>query len=162
MPRAGVVAGATPGAGLWTSMSTSPSASTLRRRPRSLLRWCEAGNLPERTNLLVLVDQFEELFRYADYAARDEAEAFVALLLESAAAQDLPIYVVLTMRSEFLGPCALFPDLADRINAGLYLTRRMTREETREAIEGSAAVCGFAIEPELVNRLLNDLASFAP
>ena len=36
------------------------------------------------TNLLLLVDQFEELFRYQDYAGREEAEAFAALLLESA------------------------------------------------------------------------------
>ena len=137
-------------------------ARMLRRGPRSLIEWWQAGHVSERTNLLVLVDQFEELFRYANLAGRDEAEAFAALLIQSAAAEELPIYVVLTMRSEFLGPCALIPDLAERINAGLYLTRRMTREEIREAIEGPAAVCGFAIEPVLVNTLLNDLASFAP
>ncbi len=137
-------------------------ALRLRRGPRSLIEWCSEGNLPERTNLLLLIDQFEELFRYADLAGRDEAEAFVSLLIKSAAAEDLPIYVVLTMRSEFLGPSALIPDLAERINEGIYLTRRMTREEMREAIVGPAAVCGFAIEPLLVNTLLNDLASFAP
>lgn len=66
------------------------------------------------------------------------------------------------MRSEYLGICALLPGLAEQINAGLYLTRRMTREECREAIEGPAGVMGFDIEPKLVNRLLNDLSSFAP
>ncbi|HUC18651.1 MAG TPA: hypothetical protein VMA37_13295 [Acetobacteraceae bacterium] len=140
----------------------APLASQLRRGPRSVIHWCREGNLPGRTNLLILVDQFEELFRYADYAGREDAERFVALLLESAAAEQAPIYVVLTMRSEFLGPCALFPNLAERINAGLYLVRRMTREEMREAIEGPAGVCGFTIERALVSRLLNDLASFAP
>ena len=141
----------------WASL-----ASQLGRGPRSVIQWSREGNLPERTNLLILVDQFEELFRYADYAGREDAERFVALLLESAAAGQAPIYVVLTMRSEFLGPCALFPNLAERINAGLYLVRRMTREEMREAIEGPAGVCGFTIERALVSRLLNDLASFAP
>ena len=42
----------------------------------------------EGGNLLLLVDQFEELFRYQDYEGREEAEAFVALLLESAREQD--------------------------------------------------------------------------
>jgi rhodanese-related sulfurtransferase len=137
-------------------------ASFLRRGPRSIVEWCRDGHLPARYNLLLLVDQFEELFRYGDYAGREEAEAFVALLLESAKAADLPIYVVMTMRSEFLGACALFPGLAEQINSGLYLTPRMTRQEIREAIEGPASVCGFAVEPALVNRLLNDLAAFAP
>jgi TPR repeat protein len=137
-------------------------AEFLRRGPRAIIEWCLGGNLAPNTALLILADQFEELFRYSGYTGQQEAEAFVALLIESARARTAPIYIVITMRSEYLGPCALIPDLAEQINAGLYLTRRMTREETREAIEGPAAVCGFAIEPALVNRLLNDLVSFAP
>ena len=137
-------------------------ASFLTRGPRAVVEWCRDGHLQPGRNLVLLVDQFEELFRYGDYAGHEEAEAFVALLLESSRAADVPIYVVMTMRSEFLGACALFPGLAERINAGLYLTPRMTRQEIREAIEGPAGVCGFSLEPALVNRLLNDLASFAP
>ena len=137
-------------------------ASYLTRGPRSVVEWCLDGHLTAGRNLLLLVDQFEELFRYADYAGREQADAFVSLLLESSRAAEVPIYVVLTMRSEFLGACTLMPGLAERINAGLYLSPRMTREETREAIEGPAGVCAFSIEPALVSRLLNDLSSFAP
>jgi TPR repeat protein len=137
-------------------------AEFLRRGPRAIIEWCLGGNLAPNTALLILADQFEELFRYSGYTGQQEAEAFVALLIESARARAAPIYIVITMRSEYLGPCALIPDLAEQINEGLYLTRRMTREETRQAIEGPAAVCGFTIEPALVNRLLNDLVSFAP
>ncbi len=135
--------------------------SFLRRGPRGIVEWVQDGHLPSGQNLLVLVDQFEELFRYGDYASREEAEAFVALLLEAAAA-DIGIHIVITMRSEYLGACALIPGLAEQINRSLYLTRRMTRQECREAIEGPAAVLGFDIEPRLVTRLLNDLTSFAP
>jgi tetratricopeptide (TPR) repeat protein len=141
----------------------------LSRGPRSLIEWCREGNLPEGMNLLLLVDQFEELFRYED-GETEEAEAFVALLLESRyptgadspQQAELPIYVTLTMRSEYLGACALFEDLADAINNGAYLIPRMTREQCREAIVGPAKVCGIEIEPALANRLLNDLATFAP
>jgi PQQ-dependent catabolism-associated CXXCW motif protein len=136
-------------------------SSYLRRGPRSIAEWCADGNLPIGTNLLILVDQFEELFRYSDYASREEAEAFVALLLESARPGDAAIYVTITMRSENLGACALIPGLAERINAGLYLVPRMMREEVRHAIEGPAGACGFSIEPALVNRLLNDLVNLA-
>ena len=84
--------------------------SFLRRGPRSIVEWVTDGNLPEGHNLLLLVDQFEELFRYGDYAGREEAEAFVALLLESAKGHPR-IHVVVTMRSEYLGACALVPGL---------------------------------------------------
>ncbi|MBO6717568.1 MAG: WD40 repeat domain-containing protein [Rhizobiaceae bacterium] len=133
----------------------------LARGPLAIVEWLNDGNLGENENLLILVDQFEELFRYGDYAGREHAEAFVALLLESAA-QHHRIHVVITMRSEYLGACALIPGLAEQINAGLYLARRMTREECRQAIVGPAAVVGFDIEPALVTRLLNDLSGFAP
>jgi hypothetical protein len=136
--------------------------SFLSRGPRSVIEWCGDGHLAPRESLLLLVDQFEELFRYQEYEGREEAEAFVALLLESCRSPDRPIYVTMTMRSEFLGACALIENLAERMNDGQYLTPRMTREQCRAAIEGPAAVCGVEIEPALVNRLLNDLADFAP
>ena len=74
----------------------------LRRGPLSVVEWVRAGNLPDNQNILIIVDQFEELFRYGDYAGREQAEAFVALLMESARA-DARIEIVITMRSEFLG-----------------------------------------------------------
>ncbi len=134
----------------------------LARGPRAVVEWCRAGHLPPGGNLLLLVDQFEELFRYQDYAGREEAEAFVALLIESAKEANAAIYVTITMRSEYLGACALIEGLSDAINAGMFLTPRMTRDACREAIVGPAEVCNIDIEPALVNRLLNDLANFAP
>ncbi len=133
----------------------------LRRGPRSLVEWANGGHLPPRANLMVLVDQFEELFRYEDYSGREEAEAFVGLLV-SAARENTPIYIAITMRSEYLGACTLIEGLPEVINRGLYLTPRMSRDECRQAIVGPAEVCGFRIEDRLVNKLLNDLTDFAP
>ena len=137
-------------------------AALLARGPRAIAEWCRGGGLAAGHNLLIVVDQFEELFRFGDYAAREESEAFVGLLLESARTPDVPIHVVLTMRSEYIGSCALIPGLAEAINAGFYLTPRMSREECRAAIEGPAAIAGFTIAPTLVNHILNELAGFAP
>jgi tetratricopeptide (TPR) repeat protein len=138
--------------------------------PRGLINWCSEGRLPKGTNLLLLVDQFEELFRYQDYAGSEDAEEFVALLLESAHPKgigsprmaDYPIYVTITMRSEYLGACSLIQGLPEAINDGTFLTPRMTRNQCREAIVGPAKVCGVEIDADLVNRILNDLANFAP
>jgi hypothetical protein len=137
-------------------------AALLRRGPRSIAEWAGKGNLPAGHSLLILADQFEELFRYGDYAGREEAEAFVKLLLEAARTKGLPLYVCITMRSEFLGACSMIPGLAEAINDGLYLTPRLSREQCKEAIVGPAGVCGFDVEPDLVNKILNDMAAMAP
>lgn len=133
----------------------------LRRGPRSLVEWCDSGQLRPGENLLVFVDQFEELFRYRTYAGREEAEAFVALLLASRNETRLPIYVTLTMRSEFLGACALIDGLAEAMNNGQFLTPQMTREQCRAAIVGPSRVREFQVEEALVTRLLNDLATYS-
>jgi WD40 repeat protein len=133
--------------------------ATLRRGPLGLVELLQERWLPEGANLLLLVDQFEEIFRFRQEGSADEADAFVALLLASAAQSDYPVYVVLTMRSDFLGECALFHKLPEAINDGQYLTPRMTREQTRSAIVGPARVFDADVEPALVTQLLNEIGS---
>jgi WD40 repeat protein/energy-coupling factor transporter ATP-binding protein EcfA2 len=116
--------------------------------------------LPLNENLLIVVDQFEELFRFkADKPedAADEAAAFVKLLLEAAGQQDAATYILLTMRSDYLGDCSQFRDLPEMINKGLYLVPRMTRDQLREAIRKPVELKGVKIETRLVNQLLNDV-----
>ena len=119
--------------------------------------------LAHNGKLLIVCDQFEEIFRYQNAEANSEAAAFVELLLASAKPYTLPngeisnsIYVVLTMRSDFIGDCALFSGLAEAINNGLYLTPRLTREQLRAAIEEPALVFNGKVEPDLVVKLLQD------
>jgi hypothetical protein len=119
-----------------------------------------AEHLDRDENLLILVDQFEELFRYkardSNMADRDEKAAFVKLLLEVSKQREFSVYVVITMRSDFLGDCARFRDLPEAINAGQYLIPRMTRDQRRDAIEGPIQMAGSTIAPRLVQRILND------
>jgi formylglycine-generating enzyme required for sulfatase activity len=140
--------------------------TTLRLGSLGLIDIVDQARLPEDMQLLVVVDQFEELFRFralAVDAAEDaygpgvDAIAFIRLLLEANAQTTRPIYVVLTMRSDFLGECAQFLGLAEAINDGQYLVPRLTREEVRAAIEGPVGVAEATITPVLVTRLLNDV-----
>jgi WD40 repeat protein/energy-coupling factor transporter ATP-binding protein EcfA2 len=129
----------------------------LRRGPLSLQEVFNEIQLDKNTNLLLLVDQFEEIFRYYQQGAAEESAAFIALLL--AASQHPNIYIVITMRSDFLGEAALFHDLPQAIAEGLFLTPRLSREQLQEAIEGPANMFSGEVEPALVNRLLNDAGS---
>ena len=129
----------------------------LAQGPLGLVQVLDEIKFPATTNLLVLVDQFEEIFRYRKGAARDDVDAFVAMLLASANQRKRPIYVVITMRSDFLGECAQFANLAETINHGQFHTPRLTRDQCRQAIEEPARVYGGCVEEALVTRLLNDI-----
>src|SRR5271166_2922247 len=131
----------------------------LERGPLSLFEQLRERPLPENGNLLILVDQLEELFRYRSLAGREEAEAFVALLLASARQQEVPIYVVLTMRSDFLGRCAEFDGLAEAVSDAQYLCPRLSREQILLAIEGPASVFEGKVEPHLAACIVNDMGT---
>jgi tetratricopeptide (TPR) repeat protein len=133
--------------------------ATLRRGTRGLVEAMRQARIPAEDNLLIVVDQFEELFRYRvsrHDTSKNEALAFVKLLIEAATQAEFPIYVVLTMRSDFIGDCMDIPGLPEMVNGGQYLVPRMTRDELRSAITGPIAVGGGEITQRLVLRLLNE------
>ncbi len=116
-------------------------------------------------SLLLVVDQFEELFRYKEHEAvteegkrkrgdlASETAEFVQLLL-TASRQLPPIFIVLTMRSDYLGDCAEFRDLPEKLNDSQYLVPRLTREQRQESIEGPLG--RIEIAPSLLQQILND------
>jgi energy-coupling factor transporter ATP-binding protein EcfA2 len=142
--------------------NSSINEAILRRSSLGLIEAYKQSGLDKKNNLLILVDQFEELFRFSRYEkdtreGKRDSIAFINLLLKASEQKELPIYVVFTMRSDFLGDCTEFRGLPEAINEGQYLIPRMTREERREAITGPIAVGGATITPALLNRLLNDV-----
>lgn len=135
--------------------------ATLRRSTRGLADAVRMARLPSEDNVLVVVDQFEELFRFRRSGAasnsRDEAALFVKLLLEAAEQNEAPVHMVLTMRSDFIGDCMEYLGLPEAVSAGQYLVPRLSRDELRLAITGPVAVAQGQIAPRLVRRLLNDV-----
>ncbi len=184
-------------------IQTQVAEVTLRRGNLGLVEAVRLALQTADENLLVVVDQFEELFRFAREAKstryENDAAAFVKLLLEpsrryqseqealrrklqaiktelrqrklsdeearqteaqarqEARERDVRIYVVLTMRSDFLGDCAQFWDLPEAVTESQYLIPRLTRDQLREAIASPVAVGDGQIAPRLVNQLLNDI-----
>ena len=152
--------------GLRTSAEDAPVEGHLVAQTEAALRRSGLGladlaneRTPAGMRLLVVVDQFEEIFRYASAGGDrgiDGSTAFVELLLEAARCTDCPVDVLLTMRSDFLGDCARFSQLPAAISDGLYLVPRLSRTQLREAITDPAAVVGGELAPRLVRQILND------
>ena len=133
--------------------------ATLRRSRNGLTEAVRQSDLEPGHNLLIVVDQFEELFRFQheNSAQKEEAAEFVQLLLHAASEAKVPVYITITMRSDYLGECAQVPGLAEAVNHGEYLIPRLTRDQRRTAIERPVAVGGARISQLLINQLLNEV-----
>lgn len=86
-------------------------------------------------NLLVICDQFEEIFR-KENRSNPQSQQLIDLLLEAYRNREKypRLYIIVSMRSEDLHRCAAFIDLPDVVNESLYLTRRLNENELAEAI----------------------------
>lgn len=111
--------------------------------------------------LLIVVDQFEELFHLSEKGEKEanEVEDFIQWLLASGyqAKTKSKIYAVISMRSESLDECVAHEGLTVAINKGFFQVPHLTREQLRETIELPAKVCKGEVEPQLVERLLADI-----
>ena len=126
------------------------------------------GALSWSGNTMVIVDQFEELFAFrrqdhqsTDAATRDEAASFTRMLLRASGQPKGRVWVVLTMRSDFIGDCEAFLGLPEAVSQSQFLVPRLDRRQMEEAIRrpGEAAMVGYApfmFKDELVVRLIND------
>ncbi len=142
-------------------MKRNVFSSLLRSNSNGLVETLEQTFDFKKENLLIMIDQFEELFRYksaaTDQTTLNESEAFVKLLVTASEAADVPVYIVITMRSDFIGECSQFYQLTELINDSNYLVPQMTRDDFRKAIEGPVAVGGAEIDMQLVQQLLNEM-----
>ncbi|MDG4810540.1 hypothetical protein O7634_27615 [Micromonospora sp. WMMD1120] len=101
---------------------------------------------PSVATMLIVVDQFEELFTLC----RDEEErsAFIAVLL--AAAEVREVRVVLGVRADFYGRCAAYPALVTALHGRQLLIGPMDDDDLRRAISGPAKRAGLQVDPALV------------
>jgi tetratricopeptide (TPR) repeat protein len=116
--------------------------------------------------LVLLVDQFEELFRYLSAGQvhgvhelarrREEATKFVQLLLRATRSIDSRVRVLITMRSDFIGECSRFQGLPEAVSEAQFLVPALSRDQREETIRGPVQLAGGTISSELVERLLND------
>lgn len=114
---------------------------------------------------LLFVDQFEELFRFSSTPETkekiSEAHAFINLLTKTVNNPDTKLFIILSMRTDFLDNCTEFRELSEIINKGYYLVPRMTADEKRLAITGPVELTGNTISTSLVERLLLDAGESA-
>ncbi|WP_433518804.1 WD40 repeat domain-containing protein [Nonomuraea sp. CA-143628] len=113
-----------------------------------LLREAVAAN-PYVNRLYVIVDQFEETF--TDCMDEHQRRRFIA-----AVAAITECVVIIALRSDFFSHCADHPELRATM-ASPFIVGAMDTAELRDVIEKPAKAKGLALEPGLMQLLLEDL-----
>jgi len=109
--------------------------------------------------VLLLVDQLEEsLGETGSTTAPDEHAAFLRLLASMTAEADGPLFVIATLRSDFLGAFQTHPALRDVVYEPIHLPQ-IAMAEIAQVIEGPAQVAGIALEPGLSQAMVTDTAT---
>jgi energy-coupling factor transporter ATP-binding protein EcfA2 len=134
-------------------------------------QWEQLGD-PEKkerkrnaANLMILVDQFEEFFtnpeNFYNEAPSQDSQIVVNLVLETARIaikRNIPVYIVCTMRSDYIGQCSAFRGLPEYIGFSQFFVPRLKRKDLKQVIEEPAILSGNRISQRLIERLVYDIA----
>jgi len=117
-------------------------------------------------NILIIADQFEEVFtmneNFHDGTPSNDCYTAINLLLETvriSIREDLPIYVIFTMRSDYISQCTVFKDLPEFIAYSQFFVPQLKRSEIRQVIEEPAQLAGGSVSSRLAEVLINNLNS---
>jgi energy-coupling factor transporter ATP-binding protein EcfA2 len=123
--------------------------------------WLAAETLAPRAApnpLLILIDQFEEVFG-SQISAQSESKLLLELIVAFWAKAHPNLFLVVTMRTDFLEQCANFPKLADAINATLFMTPVLRDSELKSVISLPPEHYHGMVEPKLVEAIVKDSPS---
>jgi WD40 repeat protein/transcriptional regulator with XRE-family HTH domain len=153
---------------------TDPARFALTARQAALARpYGQAGNSngdaaergqPSQRRLLLVVDQFEELFTQC--ADEGQRRAFIAALHAIGSVRHGPdqvpaALVVLGVRADFEARCADYPQLAGPVQ-DRFLVTSMTERQLRMAISEPAKKAGSKVDDDLVGVLLTEVRNGQP
>src|SRR5687767_10698012 len=119
----------------------------------------------QAANLMIIVDQFEEFFtnpeNFYHEAPTQDSQVVVNLVLETARIaikRNIPVYVICTMRSDYIGQCSAFRGLPEYIGFSQFFVPRLKRKDLKQVIEEPAILSGNRISQRLIERLVYDIA----
>ncbi|MDJ0533802.1 MAG: caspase family protein, partial [Xenococcaceae cyanobacterium MO_207.B15] len=108
----------------------------------------------QATGILV-INQFEELFTNSSDV---EQRLFVQLILGAVQSMDGNLKIIVTLRSDFLSSCLEIPELREKVkDEPIFVPSYLTEAEYRQIITNPAKRVGLAVEPELVNVLVEEV-----
>ena len=111
----------------------------------------------ETQQVLLLVDQFEEVFTQCAEGKEKERDRFIEGLVAVGKAQT-PLAVVMTMRSDFVNEWLATGQPPEVMNHDAVYLGPLKGENLQAAIVEPARLQGYSVEPGLLTLLLDDVA----
>ena len=149
------------GAG-FTQLSQASIAASLHNRSEGITDVINKIRKSLRQQIVIVIDQFEEIFRYSPVSTRgtegDEATDFIDLLVNAVQQPDQGLYLILTLRSEYVSECSRFHTLTNLMNSGSFLLPQIGRDMLTTVIEEPIKASGATIDRSLVKIILGDLS----
>lgn len=149
------------GAG-FTQLSQASIAASLHNRSEGITDVINKIRKSLRQQIVIVIDQFEEIFRYSPVSTRgiegDEATDFIDLLVNAVQQPDQGLYLILTLRSEYVSECSRFHSLTNLMNTSSFLLPQIGRDLLGAVIEEPVKVSGATIDRSLVKIILGDLS----
>lgn len=107
----------------------------------------------ENSSLVVMVDQFEEVYSLCE--DKDERQVFIENLLHTACDRSGRVSVILTLRSDFLGETQSNEKLNIAIARQGEIVPAMSEAELRNAISKPAANAGHPLDEYTIDQLIS-------
>ena len=140
------------------SVSTAPLPGLveLLREDRHGLAEGVKWALPTPTSkLLLMIDQFEELFTQVEQES--DRQQFLDLILNAVKAEDSPVIIIATLRADFYDRPLLYQGFGELIRQRTELVLPLNDEEIEETITGPAFRVGAVLEEGLVETIIEDV-----
>jgi WD40 repeat protein/serine/threonine protein kinase len=128
----------------------------MREDERGILRAVKRSLPDDDSELLLIIDQFEEVFTLVD----DENERIHFLRSIHAASEDQRsrIRVIVTLRADFYDRPLLYPEFGELLHTHMETVMPLSPSELEQAISGPVDRLGVALEPGLVSEIVADVS----
>lgn len=146
----------------FSQVPVSSVAASLHNRSEGLIDIINKIRKNLRQQIVIVIDQFEEIFRYSPASTRgslgDDATDFIDLLVNAVQQPDQGLHIILTLRSEYVSECSRFHSLTNLMNSSSFLLPQMSPDMLSMVIEEPIKVSGATIDRSLVRIILGDLS----
>jgi WD40 repeat protein/serine/threonine protein kinase/energy-coupling factor transporter ATP-binding protein EcfA2 len=160
----------------WYTAEMTPTATPFRELATALLRIARAPFphlednlrlhvsmlafnvdliLPQDSELLLVIDQFEECFSLLNDA--EERNAWLQSLYFAVTAPNSRLRLLITLRADFYNQPLLERNFGDLLLKGTYVLQPLDRDEIEQAIVAPARRAGLHLEAGLTSTILHDL-----
>ncbi len=138
-----------------SSQETRQLNEHLRRDERGLVRVANLVLPDDGSELLIIIDQFEEVFTLVD--AEAERQQLLSLLQYAVTEERSRVRVVVTLRADYYDRPLEYPDFGKLMQDRVETVLPLSAEELEQAVYQPAKQVGMIFEDGLVSRIVSDV-----